>query len=143
MNKVRFNYADISPIPLSGKRKVKAFVSTMFQLEGKELQEINYIFCSDNYLLEMNERYLNHDDLTDIITFDLSGQNGTIGEVYISNERVKENSASHNCSYREEILRVVFHGALHLCGYKDKKKSEITEMRGKEDHYLNLYLKSK
>src|SRR6476661_4891580 len=138
MEIVRFSCADINGIKLRERRKVKAFVKSIFKMEGKELKEINYIFCSDLYLLEINRKYLQHDYLTDIITFDLSEGDATIGEVYISVDRIKENSKSHETNYSEEMLRVIFHGALHLIGYSDKKKSEITVMRSKEDYYLRL-----
>lgn len=136
---VRFNYADVKPISFRRKNQVKAFVEEVFRLEGKGLKELNYIFCSDAFLLEINKSFLQHDYYTDIITFDLSEGGGTVGEVYISIDRVKDNSASHATSYTEELLRVMFHGALHLIGYKDKKKSEITIMRQKEEYYLRLF----
>ncbi|MCW3113260.1 MAG: metal-dependent hydrolase YbeY [Segetibacter sp.] len=136
---VRFNYADVKPISLNDKKGVKDFVVSIFNKEGRPLKKINYIFCSDEYLLEINKSYLQHDYYTDIITFDLSEQEGTIGEIYISVDRVKENSKSHATSFSTELLRVIFHGALHLIGYKDKKKSEITIMRDKEEYYLRLF----
>ena len=139
MEIVRFSCADINGIKLRERRKIKAFVKSIFEMEGKELKEINYIFCSDLYLLEINRKYLQHDYLTDIITFDLSESNATVGEVYISSDRVSENSKIHRTTYSQELLRVIFHGALHLVGYKDKKKSEITIMRSKEDYYLRLF----
>ncbi len=136
---VKFNYADVRPITLRSKRKVKEFVIELFKKENKELGSINYIFCSDAYLLEINRSFLNHDFFTDIVTFDLSEGEATIGEIYISVERVKDNAITHATTYEGELLRVIFHGALHLCGYKDKKKSEITIMREKEDYYLALF----
>ncbi len=90
MSLVRFNYADVSPIKLNGKRAVMDFVKQIFQQEEKKLEVINYIFCSDNYLLDINKRFLKHDFYTDIITFDLSVTCDTIGEVYISTDRVKD-----------------------------------------------------
>lgn len=136
---VRFNYADVNPISLKEKRGVRNFVVSIFQQEGKPLKEINYIFCSDDYLLEINKSYLQHDYYTDIITFDLSEQEGTVGEIFISVDRVKDNSKLLGTSYSQELLRVIFHGALHLIGFNDKKKSEITIMRDKEDCYLRLF----
>lgn len=139
MCSVRFNYIDVKP-PFMNKRKVvKEFIGDMFVQERKELRLLNYIFCSDNYLLVINRAFLNHDFFTDIISFDLSEGVGVVGEAYISLDRVRENSVLHSTSYFNEFLRVVFHGALHLCGYKDKKKSEITLMRQKEDYYLRLF----
>jgi rRNA maturation RNase YbeY len=103
---------------------------------------MNYIFCSDKYLLSINQQFLNHDTYTDIITFGLHDK-GTpvVAEVYISTERVKENAATHGVTYTNEMLRVLFHGALHLCGYKDKRKSDVLTMRAKEDAYLKRYTK--
>jgi probable rRNA maturation factor len=139
MASVHFHYADVKPLALKQKGLIKDFVIQIFLAEGKALKTINYIFCSDNYLLEINRTYLQHDYYTDIITFDLSEGELTVGEVYISIERVSENSQFHATSFREEMLRVIFHGALHLIGYRDKKKSEITLMREKEEHYLRLF----
>src|SRR3954471_1525307 len=115
MTSVKFNYADVRSVSLDNKALVKKFVSEIFRLENKGLEQVTYVFCSDNYLLDINKSYLNHDYFTDIITFDLSEENGTIGEIYISVDRVKDNSKSHNTSFENEILRVIFHGALHLC----------------------------
>ena len=104
--------------------------------------ELNYIFCSDTYILQINNDFLQHDYYTDIITFDLSENEATIGELYIGIETVKSNSILHGVPFNEEMLRVLFHGALHLCGYGDKRKSEITIMRQKEEYYLQLYSKT-
>ena len=90
-------------------------------------------------MLEINRTYLKHDYLTDIITFDLSEGPSTTAEVYISVDRVKENARNNKVSFKNELHRVIFHGALHLCGYKDKKKKEIAVMRQKEDQYLSKY----
>ena len=108
-------------------------------MEGKSLKNLQYVFCSDAYLLHINQQYLQHDDFTDIITFDLSAGEDIEGEIYISSERVRENAGLHGNSFQHEMQRVIFHGALHLCGYKDKKKSEIQTMRDKEDAYLRLF----
>ena len=124
MGIVRFNYADVKPITLRNKTAVKKAVFDLFVAEGKPLSEINYVFCSDSYLVQINRSFLQHDYFTDIITFDLSDGDETVGEVYISVDTVKANAADHLVTFQEELLRVIFHGALHLCGYKDKKKSE-------------------
>ena len=122
------------------KKKLKEKVADLMDDEGKAFESLDYIFCSDEYLLEINQTYLKHDDLTDIITFDLSNNPGVIkGEIYISVERVQDNSVLFNTSFRNELARVVFHGALHLCGYKDKSKREQAEIRSKEDYYLNSF----
>ena len=139
MSHVRFNYANVKPVTLGHKRSIKDFVATLFFNEGKILKVINYIFCNDEYLLQINQSFLNHDTYTDIISFDLSDSEEIVGEIYISTERVKENSSLHSEKFQIELLRVIFHGALHLCGYRDKKKSEITIMRQKEDYYLQLW----
>jgi rRNA maturation RNase YbeY len=138
MPSVRFNYADVRPVGLKKKGFIKGFIAEIFVSEGKELHYMDYIFCSDNYLLDINRSFLNHDFFTDIISFDLSESNGIIGEIYISIDRVRENALLHSATFENELLRVIFHGALHLCGYQDKKKSEITIMREKEDYYLRL-----
>ena len=140
MAKVKFNYADIAGVVLKDKTSIKRFIEEVFSMETKGLAKIDYIFCSDPYLLEMNKSYLQHDYYTDIITFDLSELDGpTVGEVYISVDRVKDNALVHGALIETELLRVILHGTLHLCGYKDKKKSEITIMRQKEDYYLRLF----
>ncbi len=108
------------------------------------MQEIRYIFCSDEYLLQINRDHLQHDYYTDIVTFDLSEGEAIIAEVYISTDRVKDNALTLATGYTAEMLRVIFHGALHLCGYKDKSKKQATLMRKMEDAYLkryHLYLK--
>ena len=105
------------------------------------MDSLLYIFCTDQYLLDINRRYLKHDDFTDIISFELSTDPGRVhGEIYISLDRVRENAGALGVSFKEELHRVVFHGALHLCGYKDKLKSDQLVMREMEDRYLNLYL---
>jgi rRNA maturation RNase YbeY len=136
---VRFNYADVNPIKLKRKGELKEFIQSIFSKEGKEVNRLDYIFCSDVFLLDINRSFLKHDYFTDIVTFDLSEGNGTVGEIYISTERVKDNSKIHGSNHDEEMMRVIFHGALHLIGYSDKKKSEKAIMREKEDYYLHLF----
>lgn len=135
---IRFNYVDVKPVSLNKKGLIKKQIELIFSDGNKALNRLDYIFCSDTFLLEINQSFLQHDFYTDIITFDLSEGVGTIGEIYISVDRVKENAIIHASTFQNELLRVVFHGALHLCGYKDKKKSEITLIRQKEDYYLQL-----
>jgi probable rRNA maturation factor len=102
----------------------------------------SYIFCTDNYLLQINKDFLGHDYYTDIISFGLAGPGQPVeAEIYISVDRVRDNARNLEQPFRRELLRVIFHGALHLCGYRDKKKSEITIMRQKEDQYLRLFEK--
>lgn len=139
MPKVSFHYADVPPVRLKNKTGVRMFVEQIFSQESKPLRQLSCIFCSDEYLLKINQSFLQHSYYTDIITFDLSASEETSGEVYISIDRVKENALEHQVSFAQELLRVIFHGALHLCGYGDKTKSEITLMREKEDYYLNNF----
>lgn len=103
------------------------------------MASLDYIFCSDAYLLKINQQYLRHNDYTDIITFELSATSQTEGEIYISVDRVKDNAMKFETTFSHELHRVIFHGALHLCGYKDKKKQEVLLIRKKEDEYLKLY----
>ncbi len=133
-------FFDAVKVTLTNRRELKHFIEQLFRKEGKELLSLNYIFCSDKKLLQVNRDYLKHDYYTDIITFDLSASSVSIvGEIYISVDRVKENAEQLGVSFRSEIHRVIFHGALHLCGYADKSKTQIQEMRGLEDKYLHLY----
>ncbi|MBS1665838.1 MAG: rRNA maturation RNase YbeY [Bacteroidetes bacterium] len=124
---------------LSSRKKIKAFLEVLFKKEKRELNELHYIFCSDDYLLKINQEHLQHDFYTDIITFDLSSTNETIGEVYISVDRLKENAQIYHTQFSNEALRLIFHGALHLCGYKDKKKSDKERMTQKENFYLKKF----
>jgi rRNA maturation RNase YbeY len=127
-------------VQIRNKTKLKAFLKALFQREGQGLQGLQYIFCSDAYLLEMNQQFLQHDTYTDIITFELSEDpDETEGEIYISVDRVRENAQKFGVSEEQELHRVIFHGALHLCGYKDKSKKEATLMRQKEDECLQEY----
>ena len=125
------------------KKGLKHFIEFLFEKEKKGLYELTYVFCSDEYLLSINKDFLQHDYYTDIITFDLSeNSKQIIGEIYISLDRVKDNAKTLNTNIKEETLRVIFHGALHLCGYKDKSKADITKMRQKENYYISLFNQS-
>jgi probable rRNA maturation factor len=121
------------------KKKLKSFIEFLFKKEETILKELHCIFCSDSFLVKMNKKYLNHDSYTDILTFDLSESHGSVGEIYISIDRLKKNAKKFRCSYSDELFRLIFHGSLHLCGYKDKTKREKKMMSEKEDLYLNLY----
>lgn len=140
MQIIQFYNNDRAP-SLKDRKKLKVFLAKLFKRERQTLHRLTYIFCSDQYLLKINNEFLKHDFFTDIITFDLGrDKQQTIGEVYISIDRVKENAKKLNIPFNSEIHRVIIHGALHLCGYKDKKTSEIAEMRNREDYYLLKYL---
>ena len=128
-------------IRLENRNKLKTFIESIFKKEKKRLSSINYIFCSDKKLLEINRRFLKHDFYTDIITFNLSETNSAQAEIYISVDRVKDNAKKINTFIKLELHRVIFHGVLHLCGYKDKGKQEKVKMKRREDYYLKYYLK--
>jgi probable rRNA maturation factor len=135
------NFHQLCKINLQNRRALKVFIPELFKKEEKVFKSLTYIFCSDEYLLQVNNNFLKHDFYTDIITFDLSESKNspTIGEIYISVDRVKENAITHKTSLELELHRVIFHGALHLCGYKDKIKKDALLMREKEEDYLSMY----
>lgn len=134
-----FFFYETAPFRFEQRTRLKLFIESLFRREKKKLGSINYIFCSDKRLLEINRQYLRHDYYTDIITFDLSSGAATEAEVYISIDRVRDNARRLNQPFRKELLRVIFHGALHCCGYGDKTESEERVMRNKEDQYLALF----
>ena len=136
---VQFYFKDTS-INIPQRKRLRSFIIDIFNKEGYPLHSIDYIFCSDQFLLKINRDFLNHDYYTDIITFNLGeGKQPIIGEIYISADRVKENARIFKTSFKKELHRVVFHGVLHLCGYKDKSKDQVSLMRSMEDRYLALY----
>jgi rRNA maturation RNase YbeY len=124
---------------------MKGLLIDLFKKERTPVAEINYIFCTDEYLFEINQQFLQHDDYTDIITFDLTehptgnSANPKLGEIYISVDRVLDNARQLQTTRDEELRRVMIHGCLHLCGYKDKLNEQKRIMREKEDQYLRLY----
>ena len=137
--KVHFFSHDI-PTRLKNTANLKHFIEFIFKKELQNLGSINYIFCSDRTILEINTKYLNHDFYTDVITFDLSQDNKAISaEVYISIERIRDNAKQLGLSIKSELHRVLFHAALHLCGYNDKKKKDKEIMRKKENELLAKY----
>jgi probable rRNA maturation factor len=141
MQKVHFYYVDRKPA-LKERRRLKLSIERLFVQKKRKLGSLSYIFCSDKHLLSINNEFLKHDFYTDVITFDLSPiKTETEGEVYISIDRIKDNAKKEGVSFKEELHRVIFHGALHLCGYKDKKKKEALIMRSMENKYLKLYFK--
>src|SRR5471030_1971918 len=123
---------------LKHKTALRQWITQTIQAEGFKLKELTYIFCSDSYLLQINQQYLNHDTYTDIITFDSSDiEKVIVGDIFISIERIRENAAKFKITETDELHRVIIHGALHLLGYKDKTPVTKQKMTLKEDFYLN------
>lgn len=128
------------PFKVPFPRKTASWIKSVVAKEKHSLKELNFIFCTDKELHRINLEYLNHDTLTDIITFDNSEKQSVIeGDIYISVERVRENAERFNTAFQEELYRVMIHGVLHLLGYKDKASGDKKEMRNKEDFYLTRY----
>jgi len=136
---INFFFENVSS-NLKNKKKLKHFLGFLFKNEGRKLTSLNYIFCTDRALLKINKDYLKHDFYTDIITFNFSHSASIAGEVYISVDRIIENAATYKVGFQRELHRVIFHGALHLCGYNDKSSKQKKIMTHKEDFYLSLYL---
>lgn len=135
--KITFNDVDLKT-SFKARTKIKEWVNRAIKKEGYRLGELSYNFCSDEHLLQINIEHLQHDFYTDIITFELNENKTIVGDVYISIDRVKDNAQQNNKTYSNELMRVIIHGTLHLCGYKDKTKKEAALMREKEDYYLSL-----
>ncbi|MCK0130379.1 rRNA maturation RNase YbeY [Flavobacteriaceae bacterium F08102] len=131
-------YTSETDFVLDDENKVTAWLGDLLRSESKIEGEINYVFCSDEFLLKYNIKYLKHNTLTDIISFDYTVGNEINGDVFISIERVKENALLYKVSMRDELHRVMAHGLLHYCGYKDKTTEDKVLMREKEDYYLSL-----
>ena len=137
LGSISFNNHGIST-SLKDKLLLKTLLASIFAEEGFDFKSVSYVFCTDEYLLKLNQQYLKHDTLTDILTFTLSGTSlPIVSEIYISIERVKENAQNLNVNYENELHRVMIHGILHLCGYEDHSPKEKSEMRAKEDYYLS------
>jgi len=134
---ISFNYE--TDFELADETKISDWLSKVIVSENKKEGEINYIFCDDAYLLEINQQYLDHDTLTDIISFDYSVGNELHGDIFISVERVHDNSIDFNVSFEEELLRVLVHGVLHYSGYKDKSEADEKIMREKENEKIQLF----
>ncbi|MFM7005822.1 MAG: rRNA maturation RNase YbeY [Flavobacteriales bacterium] len=122
------------------KLQLKRFAKELVRNENKVLKDLSFVFTDDDYLLEVNKQYLNHDYYTDVITFDYSDFPEVSGDVMISLDRVKDNAEAMNLNFELEFYRVVFHGVLHLCGYKDKRKEDVALMRSKEDFYIKMFV---
>jgi probable rRNA maturation factor len=139
-NKIHFFEEDIV-FTLPQKQKHREWLTDLATTEGFKIKELNYIFCTDEYLHKINVEYLDHDTLTDIITFDNSEIEGKIeGDIFVSIERVRENAETFQTPFDNELKRVLAHGLLHLCGYKDKTAAEEIEMRQKESFYIQKTL---
>lgn len=137
---IQFFFEDIDEYPLPDLDRTKRWITKIINSHQGQLEGINYILCSDEYLHKINVEYLDHDTYTDIITFDNSEEEGIIeGDIYISIERIKENAYQHSTAYQDEFHRVMAHGVLHLLGFKDKTKDEQETMRKKEEACLSLY----
>ncbi|GEP50000.1 endoribonuclease YbeY [Flavobacterium noncentrifugens] len=134
---INFNYE--TEFEISDEEAYVDWLSNVIVSEKKSQGDINYIFCDDGYLLEINQQYLDHDTLTDIISFDYSVGNELHGDIFISIERVAENAADFGVSFDEELKRVLVHGVLHYCGYKDKSEADERLMRQKEEEKMLLF----
>jgi rRNA maturation RNase YbeY len=134
---ISFNYE--TDFELHNESDFSKWISEVILSENKKEGEINYIFCDDDYLLGINQQYLDHDTLTDIISFDYSVGNEINGDIFVSVERVKENATDYKVTFHEEIQRVLVHGVLHYCGYKDKTESDELVMRAKEEEKMKMF----
>ncbi|MCL4157856.1 UNVERIFIED_CONTAM: hypothetical protein GTU68_009593 [Idotea baltica] len=132
---ISFNYE--TDFILDDSENISNWISNTILEENCREGEVNYIFCSDEYLHKLNVDFLNHDTLTDIISFDYSVGKELHGDIYISIERVRENASDFKVTFNDELARVIVHGVLHYCGYKDKLEEEEKIMRSKEDYYLS------
>jgi rRNA maturation RNase YbeY len=135
---INFNYE--TDFKLETEDEIAKWIIDAITEEGFKLEEINYVFCDDEYLHKLNIEFLNHDTLTDVISFDYTVGKLIQGDIFISIERVKDNAKDFNVDFNDELKRVMVHGVLHYCGFKDKKEEEVKFMREKEDYYLNLIL---
>lgn len=133
---IHFFFENIDKFSLSDR--TKDWLINLITNEGKKAGEINYIFCDDEYLLKVNQDFLQHDYYTDVITFDYVKGKTIAGDIFVSLPRISENAETLSKDFNVELHRVLAHGILHLCGYKDKTDDEVKEMRNKEDYYLNI-----
>lgn len=134
---ITFFFEDISEIKI--EERISFWIEEIILCENKKPGDISYIFGSDDYILKVNQDYLKHDFYTDIITFDYVKGKIISGDIFVSLQRISDNAKNLNKQFDKEFLRVLAHGILHLCGYRDKTESEILEMRNKEDHYINAF----
>ncbi len=134
---INFNYE--TDFELTNETPISSWLSKVILSENKTEGEINYIFCDDEYLLQINQQYLNHDTLTDVISFDYSLGNEISGDIFISIERVQDNANDYKVTFTEELNRVMVHGILHFCGFKDKTEEDELFMRNKEEEKLKMF----
>ena len=134
---ISFNYE--TNFELENEALYEDWISRIIESEGFDEGEINYIFCDDEYLHKINVEYLDHDTLTDIISFDYTVGNVLQGDIFVSVERVKDNANDFNVSFEEELKRVLSHGVLHYCGYKDKSPKDEALMRSKEEEKMQMF----
>jgi rRNA maturation RNase YbeY len=141
--KEKINFRFQKAISISSRSLVKNAIVALFKKENQKLESLDIVFCSDEYLLDINKVNLQHNYYTDTITFNYAPKNQkeVLGEIYISVDRVRDNAARYNSSIKTELLRVIFHSSLHLCGYKDKSPAQKKEMTLKEEYYLGSYKK--
>lgn len=131
-------FAEAVSLPLKNRKRIRSWIDSVISAESKKPGYVNFIFCSDEYLLEVNRTYLNHDYYTDIITFDYCEDEHISGDLFISIDRVRDNAKELKQTTSTELHRVMVHGVLHLIGYGDKTPDDVKEMRSKEDYYLTL-----
>lgn len=134
---ISFNYE--TDFELENEAQYEDWISRIIESEGFEEGEVNYIFCDDEYLHKINVEYLDHDTLTDIISFDYTVGNLIQGDIFVSVERVKDNANDYNVSFEDELKRVLSHGVLHYCGYKDKSPEDEALMRSKEEEKMQMF----
>ena len=137
--RITFQSQDIDLV-IKEKNKIRLWIVDAINKESKKTGNITYIFCTDEYLLKMNQEYLKHDDLTDVITFDYTEGDRVSGDIFISYERIMDNSNTLGTALEDELHRVMIHGVMHLCGYKDKQPDAKAQMTDKENQYLELLL---
>jgi rRNA maturation RNase YbeY len=133
---ISFNYEN--DFKLSNESPISKWISLVIKEEGFKEDDINYVFCDDDYLHKLNVEFLNHDTLTDIISFDYTVGKNIQGDIFISTERVEDNAKDFKVDFLDELYRVIVHGVLHYCGYNDKNETDKKIMRDKENHYLRL-----
>jgi probable rRNA maturation factor len=138
MGESKISFQSVGTFSLKTEVAVTKCIKALAKQELREIGDIIFVFCDDNYLHKINLEFLDHDTYTDIITFDYSVGNEIVSEMYISVDRVAENAKKYSQTFENEIHRVIIHGVLHLCGYKDKLSEDKQIMRDKENHYLSL-----